>query len=116
MEELIAQYGQYALMIKNNTMLNDTVKSDILLKMAQALAALVPLASSGQDQQMQAAKQQQDLMMNQAKHEQNLQMQADKHNLNMQQAAQKAAMNLDMMQQKAQNQQQMMTNQPNPSK
>jgi hypothetical protein len=60
--ELVAQYVEFTLSVKNSNTLGEPVKAQIMLQMAQALNVLVPLATGANDQQA------------------NTQMAVDKHN------------------------------------
>lgn len=100
--ELVNQYAEFAIEVKNSQTLGEPVKADIMLKMAQALSSLVPLAGGQQDQivqqqhQMELEKQKhiQQLQMAQQKHDQEMQIQLEKHQAEQNKAAQDHQMGL----------------------
>jgi hypothetical protein len=103
LNQVIAEYIDFAISIKNDTTLGPPVKADIMGKMATALASLVPLigADPALEQQMAAEKQQQDMQMALQKHQQDLQMTQDKHQNDLMMQQQKHQLNLEMQKQKA---------------
>ena len=109
-EQVIAEYADFAMSIKNDTTLGPPVKADILAKMATSLAALVPLVATGQDtavqQQMAVEKHQQDLQMAQEKHQMEMAMNQQKHEqtLNTQQDNHQQDLQMAQMAQQTNNQ------------
>jgi hypothetical protein len=107
--ELVAQYVDFTMSVKNSNTLGEPVKAQIMLQMAQALNALVPLAGGQQDQVVQ---QQHEMDMAQQKHTQDMQIQMQKHQAELQKAddkhrmdlvhqAEKHQANLEMMKEKS---------------
>ena len=100
--ELVNQYAEFAIQVKNSQTLGEPVKAQIMLQMAQALSSLVPLAGGHQDQivqqqhQMDLEKQKpiQQMQMAQQKHDQEMQIQLEKHQAEQQKAAQNHQMGL----------------------
>ena len=100
--ELVNQYAEFAIQVKNSQTLGEPVKAQIMLQMAQALSSLVPLAGGQQDQivqhqhQMDLEKQKhiQQMQMAQQKHDQAMQIQLEKHQAEQQKAAQNHQMGL----------------------
>lgn len=88
--ELVLQYIQFAEEIRNDQVIAPTVKGTVLLQLAQSLNYLVPLASGGQDQALQAQQQAdqhaQQMQMAQQKHQADMQMAQEKHALEIQKA------------------------------
>jgi hypothetical protein len=76
--ELVNQYAEFAIQVKNSQTLGEPVKAQIMLQMAQALSSLVPLAGGQQDQIVQ----------------QQHQMDLEKHQAEQQKAAQNHQMGL----------------------
>jgi hypothetical protein len=93
-DQLVVEYIDYATQIKNDQLLGDNVKPQMLLQMAQALSYLVPLSQTagdqGAQQQMAQEKHAQELRMAQEKHQQDIGMQQQKHDLALQMLKQKA--------------------------
>jgi hypothetical protein len=94
--ELVLQYIDYATGIKNRPDLNENVRAQIMLQMAQALNVLVPLANPGEEQ---ALQQQQQMDQAQQQHAQQMQMAQQKHQAELQKSAEKHQMDLAMKQQ-----------------
>ena len=100
--ELVNQYAEFAIQVKNSQTLGEPVKAQIMLQMAQALSSLVPLVGGQQDQivqqehQMELEKQKhiQQMQMAQQKHDQEMQIQLEKHQAEQQKAAQNHQMGL----------------------
>lgn len=100
--ELVNQYAEFAIQVKNSQTLGEPVKAQIMLQMAQALSSLVPLVGGQQDQivqqehQMELEKQKhiQQMQMAQQKHDQEMQIQLEKHQADQQKAAQSHQMGL----------------------
>lgn len=70
--EVVNQYMDFAIQIRNDKELNKQVQSKIMLDMAQAMNYLVPLLTN--DQQMEMQMKQAEMQMKQQEHEMTLQM------------------------------------------
>jgi hypothetical protein len=97
--ELVAQYVDFTMAVKNSQTLGESMKSQIMLQMAQALNVLVPLAGGQQDQVVQ---QQHEMDLDKQKHAQDMQIQLEKHQADLAKADQKHQMDLAHQEQKHQ--------------
>ena len=110
-EELVIQYGDFAMEVRSSAVLGEPAKADAMFKIAHSIFFLMggnAQAQQGdaaqhdamlnqqqaQDQQQQQQQQSQDqhvqqIQQSQDKHQQDLQMQQDKHNAALVQAQQK---------------------------
>lgn len=86
LEQLIAQYIQYASSIVQNQNLGDNVKPDMLLKMAQSLNTLVPLGTQGQDKQVELELKAREHQMTLQAKQAELEFKAQEHGMKMRQA------------------------------
>lgn len=93
-DQLVAEYVDFALQVKNDPNLNRDVKSQIMLQQAQALAQLVPLMN-GQEAELQMKQQehamniemkQQELAFKREEHQMKLQQSQSSHMMKLQQA------------------------------
>jgi hypothetical protein len=96
-EQLIAEYVDFTLQIKNDEMLDKNVKSDIMQKMAGSLAQLVPLVTNDGQAELQMRQQehamtlemkQQELAFKQQEHAMKLQQSQTDHQLKLGQSQQ----------------------------
>lgn len=93
-EQLIAEYIDFTLTTKNDPVLDVNVKSDIMQKMAGALAQLVPLAQGGEadlqikreEHAMNLQMKQQEMAMKQQEHQMKLQQSETDHQLKLRQS------------------------------
>jgi hypothetical protein len=94
-EQLIAEYVDFTLQTKNDPILDVNVKSDIMQKMAGALAHLVPLVTNDGQAELQMKQQehamtlemkQQEMAMKQQEHEMKLQQSQADHQLKLRQS------------------------------
>lgn len=105
--EMINQYMDYAIQTKNNAQLNEQVKAQIMVQMAQAINYLVPLIPNDQEMQMKQAElqmkfqeQQMQMEMKQQEHQMDLQFKQEEMQLKMQESQIKAQATAQQTQQK----------------
>lgn len=93
-DQLIAEYVDFTLKVKNDGMLDFNVKADIMQKMAGSLAQLVPLVNGGEaelqikreEHAMNLQAKQQELALKQQEHQMKLGQSQSSHMMKLQQS------------------------------
>lgn len=111
LEEITLQYMDFALGTKNNPQLNEQVKSQIMLQMAQALNYLIPMLPASKEidkapSPVDLVQKQAEMEMRAQEHAQKLQLKATETALKEQQHQQKLIHNEQQHQQRMQQQKQ----------
>ena len=101
LEQVIAEYMDFAVSVKNDPNLNLDKKSQAMLQTAQALATLVPLASNDKEAELQLKAKEHE--MNMQSKQQEMAMKRDEHLMKLQQSQADHNMKLQHAQENHQN-------------
>jgi hypothetical protein len=109
LSELVLQYMDFAMQIKDDQGLNMATKTQSLVQMAQALNYLVPMIKDGEEQQMKHME----FQLKEEEQQANLQMKSQEHEMNLQFKREELQLKMQELQMKmeAQKQQQQIKNQ-----